>query len=319
MRIGLDVMGGDYAPKAIVEGAVMALNEIGDNDKIVLIGDKSAILKELESLNTSPDFFDIVHAEDVIGMHDKPIKAIASKKDSSMVRGFEMLKNKEIDSFASAGSTGAMLVGALQSIGAIQGISRPCIGTMFPKLDGKLSFLLDVGACPDAKSDVLAQFGLIGSVYVEKVFGIKNPKVGLLNIGEEEGKGNLQCIAAYKLMKESKDYNFIGNVESRDLFNGDCDVFVCDGFVGNVVLKHTEALWYNMYKRGLMDDYFKQFNYEIYGGLPLLGVNGTVIIGHGISSKVAIKNMMIQSKNVFEANISEYLVKHFEGLNTTEK
>ena len=319
MRIGLDVMGGDYAPKAIVEGAVMALNEIGESDRIVLIGDESAILEELKSLNISPDSFDIVHAEDVIDMHDKPIKAIASKKDSSMVRGFDMLKRKEIDSFASAGSTGAMLVGAMQSIGTIQGILRPCVGTMFPKLDGSLSLLLDVGTCPDAKPDVLAQFGLIGKVYVEKVFDIQNPKIGLLNIGEEEGKGNLQCIAAYKLMKETSDYQFIGNVEPQELFDSKCDVFVCDGFVGNVILKHTEAFCKNMYKRGLMDNYFGQFNYEIYGGLPLLGVNGTVIIGHGISSNVAIKNMMIQSKNVFEANISEYLVKHFEGINTIEK
>ena len=316
MRIGLDVMGGDYAPKAILEGAVLALDEIQQSSKIVLIGDKSAILRELELLNTSPERFDIVHADDVIGMDEKPIKAIASKKDSSMVMGFDLLKNKEIDSFASAGSTGAMLVGAIQSIGAIPGILRPCIATIFPKLDGNINLLLDVGTCPDAKPDVLSQFGLIGSAYAEKVLNIKNPKVGLLNIGEEEGKGNLQCIAAHKLMKENRDYDFIGNVESRELFGGECNVFVCDGFVGNIVLKHTEALWYNMYKRGLMDDYFRNFNYELYGGLPLLGVNGTVIIGHGISSKIAIKNMMLQSEKVYKANVSGYLAKHFEGLNT---
>lgn len=319
MRIGLDVMGGDYAPKSIIEGAVMALDELNNSDRIVLIGDEKMILSELKLLNVSPDFFDIIHADDVISMDDKPIRAISSKKGSSMVVGFDLLKNKEIDSFASAGSTGAMLIGALQSIGAIDGILRPCIGTIFPKLGGGINLLLDVGTCPDAKPDVLAQFGLIGSVYAEKVLGIKNPKVGLLNIGEEEGKGNIQCIAAYKLMKETTDYQFIGNVEPRELFSGECNVFVCDGFVGNIILKHTEAFGAIMQKRGLIDDYFRQFNYEIYGGLPLLGVNGTVIIGHGTSSKIAIKNMMIQSKKVYEANISGFLAKHFEGLNSTEK
>ncbi len=307
MRIGLDVMGGDFAPKATVLGAIMALEEIPSTDRIVLIGQKNVILNELAENNVSADLFDIVHAEEIIDMHDKPIKAMSHKTDSNLVKGFSMLKNKEIDSLASAGNTGAMLVGALGSVGAIDGVLRPCLATILPKEDGRKSVLIDVGVNPDSKPEHMFQFGLIGSIYSEKVLGIPSPKVGLLNIGEEEGKGNARCIAAYELMFGSTSYNFVGNVESRKLFKGDCDVFVCDGFVGNMLLKYTEAFWRVMYKRNLVDDYMELFNYELYGGLPLLGVNGTVIIGHGISSKLAVKNMLLQSKQVFEARISDRL------------
>lgn len=308
MRIGLDVMGGDFAPKNTIDGAVMALKELPSSDRIVLIGQQNIIIEELQNRNISSESFDIINADEVIDMSDKPIKAMTQKTNSNLVIGFSMLKKGSIDSFASAGNTGAMLVGALGSVGPIEGVLRPCLATILPKEDGRKSLLIDVGVNPDSKPEHLQQFGLIGSVYAEKVLNIANPKVGLLNIGEEEGKGNSRCVSAYELMKEATSYNFVGNVESRKLFKGDdCDVFVCDGFVGNMLLKYTEAFWRVMYKRQLIDDYMKQFNYELYGGLPLLGVDGTVIIGHGISSALAIKNMLLQSKQVFEAQISERL------------
>ncbi len=308
MNIGIDVMGGDFAPQATILGAIMALEEIPATDRIVLIGNEKIILETLKSENADPSRFNIVHTEEVIEMDDKPIKAMTQKTKSNLVVGFSLLKDKKIDSLASAGNTGAMLVGAMNSVGTIEGLLRPCLAAFLPKEDGGFSVLVDVGVNPDSKPEHLHQYGLVGKLYAEKIFKIANPKVGLLNVGSEEGKGNARCVAAYDLMKTALEYNFIGNVETRKLFKGDdCHVFVCDGFVGNMLLKHTEAMWYVMYKRGLVDDYMKRFNYELYGGMPLLGVNGTVIIGHGISSKLAIKNMILQSKQVFESKINEQL------------
>ncbi|MDR4987708.1 MAG: phosphate acyltransferase PlsX [Bacteroidales bacterium] len=307
MKIGFDVMGGDYAPEATVAGAVLASRELPAGDRIVLLGDEAMIRNQLKALNADPADFDLVHADEVIEMGESPTRAFAKKPASSIALGFRMLKTGQIDAFSSAGNTGAMLVGSIYSVNAIQGIIRPATTTVIPKENGEVGVLIDVGTNPDTKPDVLYQFGLLGSVYAEYVFGIKNPKVGLLNIGEEEDKGSLLCQSAFRLMKDNTDYNFIGNVESRDFFKNKADVIVCDGFTGNIVLKNMEAMYRLMVKRGLTDDFFARFNYENYGGTPILGINATVLIGHGISNDVAIKNMILHSKQVYEAKIADQI------------
>jgi glycerol-3-phosphate acyltransferase PlsX len=221
------------------------------------------------------------------------------------------MKEGNLDAFSSCGNSGAMLVGAMYTIKSIPGVIRPCITTAFPKESGGFNLLLDVGTNADCKPDVLYQFAILGKLYAEHVFGMKNPKVGLLNIGEEPEKGNLVAQSAYGLMKDSKDFNFIGNVEGRHIFTDEADVIVCEGFTGNVVLKFAEA-WYSKIKsRGINDDYFDRFNYELYGGTPILGVNGSVVIGHGISSPLAIKNMILLSYNVAQAQLPEKIKQAF--------
>lgn len=305
MKIGLDVMGGDYAPDATIAGAILAQKEFDKSDRIVLIGDEKIIISKLKEFNADVQDFEIVHAPDNIGMGEKPIKAFTQKPNSSISVGFKLLKAKKIDAFSSAGNTGAVLVGAMYSVNTIPGVIRPSIAGLIPKENGGLSLLLDIGANPDSKPDVLYQFAILGSIYAKNVMGIKNPRVGLLNIGEEEEKGNLQCQATFQMMKDTKDFNFVGNVESRELFKNDVDIFVCDGFVGNIILKQIEAMYSLLVKRNLTDDYFKRFNYENYGGSPILGINSSVLIGHGISNNIAIKNMLLLSKEITVTKLSQ--------------
>lgn len=222
-----------------------------------------------------------------------------------------MLKLGKIQAFASAGNTGAMLVGSVYSVKNIPGVIRPCITSLVPKVEGGYNIILDIGANADCKPDVLYQFGILGSLYSKYVLNVTNPKVGLLNIGEEDEKGNLVSLAAHQLMREGKDFNFVGNVESRELFNNKADVIVCDGFTGNIVLKQAEAFYDVAMRRGIQDDFFSRFNYENYGGSPILGINSNVIVGHGISNAKAIKSMLLLSKNVAEAKLSEIINKAF--------
>jgi len=298
MKLGLDVMGGDFAPDATIKGAILTLKEIPESDRIVLIGDEEIIKAKLEEFNADVNAFEIVHAPDIIGMGEKPIKAFTQKPNSSISIGFKLLKAKKIDAFSSAGNSGATLVGAMYTINAIPGVIRPCTSGFFPKENGGVTLLLDIGTNPDAKPDVLYQFAILGSIYMKTIHNVSNPRVGLLNIGEEEEKGNLQCQAAFQLMQGTNEFNFIGNVESRELFKDKVDIIVCDGFIGNIVLKQIEAMYRLMEKRSLTDDYFKKFNYENYGGTPIIGVNMPVVIGHGISSDIAIKNMILQSREI---------------------
>ena len=311
MKIGLDIMGGDFAPKAAVLGAILAYKEIPDL-KLVLIGDKETAVKILQENNFSADNFEFIHTTQVIGMGEHPTKAIAQKQDSSISVGYSLLKEGQIDAFSSAGNTGAMLVGAMFSVKTIPGVSRPAITTIVPKLKGGLGVLLDVGANSDCKADNLLQFGILGSLFAEFIYDIKNPRVGLINIGEEEEKGNLLCQSAYPLMKETELFNFIGNVEGRDLFTDQADVFVCDGFTGNVVLKLAESFYVISLKKGIKDDFFDRFNYEQYGGSPILGINAPVVIGHGISNPEAIKNMVLLSKNMIETNLVNKIKQAFQ-------
>ena len=304
MRIGLDVMGGDFAPKAVIDGAVIAMKELAPGSVIILIGDQEIIKKELAASNAPADKYEIVHSPDVIGMAESPIKAFTQKPKSSIAIGFHLLMEKKINAFASAGNTGAMLVGAMYSIKTIPGVIRPCLTSMVPKESGKMGVLLDVGANADCKPDVLYQFGILGSLYAEHVYGIKNPKVGLMNLGEEPGKGNLVTQAAHEIMKTTKQFNFIGNVEGNDLFNDKADVIVCEGFTGNVIIKQAESIYELLKKEPHIHPLVRNFNYEIHGGSPILGVNGAVVVGHGISNAVAMKNMIMLARNVAETNLS---------------
>ncbi|MDD4702709.1 MAG: phosphate acyltransferase PlsX [Bacteroidales bacterium] len=313
MRIGLDAMGGDFAPKAIVLGAILAQKELPIEDRIVLFGNRALIEEEIKSNDASVDDFDIVNAEDIIDMHDKPIRALANKPNSSIALGFQYLKEGKINTFASAGNTGVMLVGTMYSVGVIEGILRPCLAALLPKEKGGVTVLVDVGVNPDAKPELIYQFGLLGSIYAKHTLKIENPRVGLLNIGEEDEKGNAQCLASHQLMKDSKDFNFLGNAEPIEIFKDNFDVIACDGFVGNLIMKHTEAFARTMVKGGMINDFIKNCNYEIYGGLPLLGANGVVIIGHGISNEKAIKTMVLQSKSIYNSHINEHIDKVLKG------
>jgi phosphate acyltransferase len=303
MKIAIDIMGGDFAPAATVAGSVLAQKELPAGYKVVMIGDQALIEEELKKNNESPSSYEIVHAPDVIGMGEHPTKAFSQKTNSSIHVGFKLLKENKIAAFASAGNSGAMMVGSMYTVKTIPGVIRPSISTVMPKEHGGVGLILDVGINADCKPDVLYQFGVLGSLYAEHVYKITNPKVGLLNIGEEPEKGNLVTQAAYNLMKDTKEFNFIGNVEGRDIMNDKADVIVCEGFTGNVILKSAEAFYTVMRKRKMLDDYFGRFNYEIYGGTPVLGVNGAVIIGHGISSPAAIKSMLLLAKDVAEADL----------------
>lgn len=306
-------MGGDFAPKAIVLGAILAQKELPIEDRIVLFGNRALIEEEIKSNDASVDDFDIVNAEDIIDMHDKPIRALANKPNSSIALGFQYLKEGKINTFASAGNTGVMLVGTMYSVGVIEGILRPCLAALLPKEKGGVTVLVDVGVNPDAKPELIYQFGLLGSIYAKHTLKIENPRVGLLNIGEEDEKGNAQCLASHQLMKDSKDFNFLGNAEPIEIFKDNFDVIACDGFVGNLIMKHTEAFARTMVKGGMINDFIKNCNYEIYGGLPLLGANGVVIIGHGISNEKAIKTMVLQSKSIYNSHINEHIDKVLKG------
>ncbi|MBD1430390.1 MULTISPECIES: phosphate acyltransferase PlsX [Sphingobacterium] len=311
MKIGLDVLGGDFAPKSNILGAIEAQKSLSDDQRIVLIGPEEDTRKAIEEAGADPSLFDYVHAPDAISMHEHPTKAITQKPNSSIAKGFELLKNGEIDSFSSAGNTGAMLVGAMFSVKTIPGVMRPAIATNVPKLKEGFGILLDVGANADCKPEMLNQFALLGSLYAEYVYNIQNPKVGLLNIGEEEEKGNALTISTYPLLKSNPKINFIGNAEGRDLFSDHADVYVCDGYTGNVVLKLAESFYVVTLKKGFKDDFFDRFNYEQYGGSPILGVNAPVLIGHGISSPTAIKNMVLLSKGMIESKFIDKIKTAF--------
>ena len=312
IRIGLDVMGGDYAPGAIIAGATLARQLLSKDVQILLIGKQPVIEKLLRKNNVNTSEFEIVHASEVIEMGDHPAKAFSQKLDSSIKIGFELLHEGEIDGFASAGSTGAMMVGAMYTVKSIPGIIRPAITSPIPKLNGKYTIILDVGLNSDCKPDVLYQYGILGSLYTEFVYKYKNPRVGLLNIGTEEEKGNLLTKAAFQTMAGTNDFNFIGNVEGNDIFNENVDVIVCDGFVGNVLLKQTEAVYELVKQRNINDQYFAQFNFENYGGTPVLGINSNVIIGHGVSNDIAIKNMILHTRGVIEANLPAKIKEFFK-------
>jgi glycerol-3-phosphate acyltransferase PlsX len=312
MRIGIDIMGGDFAPKATTLGAILALNEVPSDCRIVLIGDEP-MTKSIRAENgVDASLFDFIHADQVIEMGEHPTRALSQKPNSSLSIGFQMLKEGSIDAFASAGNSGAMLVGSMFSVKTIPGMNRPAICSYLPKENGGFGVILDVGANADCKPELLVQFAILGSLVAEILFGIKNPKVGLLNIGEEAEKGNLLTQATYPLLKETANINFIGNIEGRDLFNDKADVIVCDGFTGNIVLKLSETFHDMTAGKGMDAPFFARLNYENYGGSPVLGVNAPVVVGHGISNDIAIKNLILLAKEMVSTNLTEKIKAAFK-------
>jgi len=312
MRIGIDIMGGDFAPKATTLGAILALNEVPSDCKIVLIGDEPMTTSILAENGVDASLFDFIHADQVIEMGEHPTRALSQKPNSSLSIGFQMLKEGSIDAFASAGNSGAMLVGSMFSVKTIPGMNRPAICSYLPKENGGFGVILDVGANADCKPELLVQFAILGSLVAEILFGIKNPKVGLLNIGEEAEKGNLLTQATYPLLKETANINFIGNIEGRDLFNDKADVIVCDGFTGNIVLKLSETFHDMTAGKGMDAPFFARLNYENYGGSPVLGVNAPVVVGHGISNDIAIKNLILLAKEMVSTNLTEKIKAAFK-------
>lgn len=314
MRIGFDVMGGDYAPREAIVGAVQALQELKSGERIVLIGNKDLVVPLVKEFGLQEDAFDYVHTTEVIEMSEHPTKAISQKRNSSISVGFGMLAKKDLDAFVSAGNTGAMLVGAMFSVKPIEGVIRPCVTAIIPKPNGKFGLMLDAGANADCKPDVLYQFGVLGHLMAKHIMGIESPRVGLLSIGEEKEKGDLVTISAHHIFEETEAFKFIGNVEGRDFLSDKADVIACEGFVGNVVLKAFESMYYIMKKRGINDEYFDSMNYENYGGTPILGVNAPVIIGHGISNAKAFKNMIFSARDVVNSNLCEIIREEFKNL-----
>jgi glycerol-3-phosphate acyltransferase PlsX len=304
MKIGLDTMGGDYAPDSTIGGALLAYKEMPATDRIVLIGDEQVIREALVRKKADPEVFDIVHAPEVIGMNEPPSRTFFRKSRSSISVGFSMLGDHAIDAFTGAGSSGAMMVGSIYSVNVIQGVIRPCTAALIPKENSGVGILLDVGTNPDTKPDVLYQFAILGAIYAEAVHKIIDPKIGLLNIGEEDIKGNVLTHSAFQLMKDMRDFRFIGNIEGRDLFNDRADVIVCDGFTGNVIIKLIESMHEIIVRHGRSDDFIDRFNYENYGGTPILGINSSVVVGHGISNAGAIKNMILLAREMHNVGLA---------------
>ena len=304
MKIGIDMMGGDYAPGSTIRGSILARQALPENVEIALIGDQEEFSRYTEENHLDISGLSIIHTPDCVGMEDHPLKALKEKPGASLFLGNQLLVDGTLDGFCSAGNTGAMLVGAMQIVTSIPGIIRPAIAAPIPNIEDNKSIMLDVGLNPDARPDVLYQYGTIGTIYSRLVHGIEDPNVALLNIGREESKGNMVSRSAYQLMKESSSYNFIGNYEANELFvSSRANVIVTDGFVGNMLLKEAEAFYQVVSKKGIGNGYFEMFNFENFGGTPILGVNAPIIIGHGISTEKAIKSMLLHTSEFVGAGL----------------
>jgi len=335
MRIAIDAMGGDYAPFETVKGAILAAREYENDVTIVLIGDEVVINENLAQEKSHFPLIDVIHASEKIEMHEPPTKALKSKPNSSISVGTRLQKSGEIDAFVSAGNTGAVYASTLMSLGRIKGVRRPTIGTYVPA-ENKGTAIFDVGANPTCRPLHLLQFGIMGSIYVEHILGWENPVVGLLNIGEEKSKGNELSLESYDLLKENLP-NFYGNVEGGDILKGKVEVVVCDGFVGNILIKFAESI-YEMLKSKVkqnlnnkplarlgafmmmpaFEGLKRDLDYQEYGGVPLLGANGVSIIGHGHSSQIAIKNAIRVARKMVQEKINEHISENIKELNITE-
>jgi glycerol-3-phosphate acyltransferase PlsX len=313
MNIGLDMMGGDFAPLEAVRGIQLYLKAAPAPVTLFLVGDETKINPLLQEYDIPAARVKVIHAPQVIEMNEHPTRALKEKPQSSITVGFHLLATGKMDAFISAGNTGAMLVGALYSLKPIEGIQRPTISTILPKTNGGTGVLLDVGLNADCKPENLNQFAVLGSLYARHILGIPQPRVGLLNIGEEEGKGNILAQAAYPLLKENSQINFIGNIEGRDLLLDKADVMVCEGFTGNVILKMAESLFGITREKQIHSEYFDQFDFELYGGTPLLGVTKPVIIGHGISHGTAFFNMMVLAQKMIESDLLGKMKESFHA------
>lgn len=306
LRIGVDAMGGDFAPDNEISGAVMALAASSGDFQIYLFGDKKAITGVLDRNGWDSGSFVVVDCPERITFSDHPATSIVRKTKSSLVRGFEMLAAGEIDAFAGTGNTGAMMMACSTILHLVRGIARPCISVELPGVSGRRILLLDVGFNADCRPDQLFNFGRLGDIYAKAVLGVAEPRIALLNIGSEAGKGNLVVREAYHLMSEAGVYNFVGNIEPDKIFTTDAaDVVVTNGFTGNIFLKQAESFYDMASSRGISDPYIDRFNYENYGGTPVLGVLSAVIIGHGRSTPKAISNMILKAENVLNCGLIE--------------
>ncbi|MBN8835208.1 MAG: phosphate acyltransferase PlsX [Niastella sp. SCN 39-18] len=302
--IGIDMMGGDFAPLEAVKGVLAFLQNHTPDVHLLLIGDEAKLKAAMEHSPLPGSAYSIIPTTQVIEMHEHPTKALKEKPQSSISTGFHLLASGKCDAFISAGNTGAMMVGSLFSIKTIEGVIRPSIGAYMPREDGSLGLLVDVGLNADCKPELLNQFALLGSLFAEHILKIKSPRVGLVNLGAEEGKGNILMQATYPLLKNNGQLNFIGNIEGRDLLINKADVMVCDGFTGNVVLKLAESVYDMVIRRNINDEHFNRFNFETYGGVPVLGVAKPVIIGHGISTAIAFKNMILTACDMLNTDLT---------------
>lgn len=307
------MMGGDFAPLEALKGVQQYLSEAQNKAHLFLLGDEAQLQPLVAEHGLPADAFTIVHAPEVIGMHEHPTKALKEKTRSSIAVGFYLLAKGQIDGFISAGNTGAMLVGSLYSLKPLEGVLRPTISTIIPKENGQTGLLLDVGLNSDCKPEQLNQFAIMGSVYAQTILGIDTPRVALLNIGEEEGKGNLLAQATYPYLKANSHINFVGNVEGRDVLKDKADVMVCDGFTGNVILKLAESLYEITQAKNLQHEYLDRFNFENYGGTPVLGIAKPVIIGHGISKSLAFKNMISLAQKMIEKDVMQKLATELKA------
>ncbi len=314
IAIGIDMMGGDYAPLEAVRGLQLYLSEAVSPAHLVLTGDQALIDPLLAEHGIAASAVTVVHAPQVIDMHEHPTKALKEKQQSSIAIGFHLLATGKSHAFISAGNTGAMLVGAMYSIKALEGVLRPTIATIIPKENGKTGVLLDVGLNSDCKPEHLNQFAVQGSLYAEHVLGISSPRVALINIGEEEGKGNILAQATYPLLKDNANINFVGNVEGRDILRDKADVMVCDGFTGNIILKLAESFYEVTQDKHIQHQYLDQFNFEEYGGTPILGVAKPVVIGHGISHAKAFSNMIHLAEKMIKMRLVEIMKEAFHSV-----
>lgn len=300
MRIAFDMMGGDYAPEQACLGVLLFLEQYQDC-QLFLLGDEAAIRS---GLGSAADQVSIVHTTEVIGMHEHPVKALKEKPNSSLTLGFGMLATGKVDAFISAGNTGVMLVGASHIIKLAEGILRPTIPTPVPQISGAESIMLDVGINADCKPENLNQFAILANIYAKEILGKDKPTVALINIGEEEGKGNLLAQAAYALLKENKYIHFIGNIEGRDILNDKADIMICDGFTGNILLKFAESFYdVIQVKRNLNDAFLDRFNHRLYAGVPVLGCNKPLVVGHGVSDKQSFSGMLALARKMILTDV----------------
>jgi glycerol-3-phosphate acyltransferase PlsX len=314
MRLGLDVMGGDFAPKVALQGLVMALPNLSPEKQVFLFGDERYINEFLNQHQIVDSRIHIIPTTNEILMGEHAVKSISSKTSSAIVTGIGYLAKGLMDVFVSAGNTGAVYAAAYHIIKPIESGIRPALMSEVPRESGKTAILLDVGANADCKAETLVDFARLGYITSKYVYHVENPRVGLLNIGKEPEKGNKLTQEAYQLLAKAKNINFIGNVESFDLFSEEIDVFVCDGFTGNILLKTSEAIFQQMRKRNFVDSFFQRFNMETFGAFPILGINKPVLVAHGVSNEKVFAKMLESAAHIVESKLSEKLISQYQAL-----
>jgi len=315
IRVGFDAMGGDYAPDKAIHGLHLFTRNMPEDVQVIVFGNIRKIEQYLEKYGIKVgERVEIHHCEEEITMEDTPLKSVVTKSDSSLVRGMQSLKNREIHVFASAGNSGAVVASALYILGNIKKITRPSFLLQFSRINGKDTVIIDVGGVPDCKPINILEFAIIGTLYMQHICGVKEPKVGLINIGEESTKGSILYKTAHSLLKKCPDINFIGNVESRYILTTEADVLVCDGFTGNIILKMAEGIYNLIAGAEIKVPFFEKLNYELKGGTPVVGVNGNVIVGHGISNEIAFESMLKMCVHYGRVNFAKVISEAIEKI-----